>query len=88
LGFVLGSAASVTFSLAGVTIVYLVLQAEYPRISSEFPAVLVGLAMFGALTAVAAASFYGELKRCWWRAPVFLLLALGLAGIGWYYWPE
>src|SRR5690606_33671954 len=88
LGFVLGSAASITFSLGGVTVVYLILQGKYPRLAAEFPTVLVGFGMFAALTVIAGASFYGQLKQRPWRAPATALLALGLAAIGWYYWPE
>lgn len=88
LGFVLGSAASITFSLGGVTIVYLILQGKYPRLASEFPTVLTGLGMFAALTVLAGASFYGHLKQSAWRAPAIALLAVALGVIGWYYWPE
>ena len=88
LGFVLGSAASITFSLGGVTIVYLILQGKYPRLASEFPTVLAGLGMFAALTVLAGASFYGQLKQRAWRVPALALLAVGLTGIGWYNWPQ
>lgn len=87
LGFVLGTTASITFSLFGVTVVYLVLRSDYPRVDAEFPAVLSNLAMFAALTAVAAASFYGHSKRKAWRGWASGLLVAGIALVGWHYWP-
>ncbi len=35
LGFVLGTAASILFSLAGVAVIFLVLGSEYPRFRTE-----------------------------------------------------
>ncbi|HEY8521688.1 MAG TPA: hypothetical protein VIN61_16580 [Gammaproteobacteria bacterium] len=87
LGFVLGSAASITFSLFGVAVVYLVLRGDHPRLDAEFPAVLSNLAIFAALTAVAAASFYGHAKRKAWRGWASGVLVAGIAWVGWHYWP-
>lgn len=87
LGFVLGSTASITFGLLGVVIVVLVLGREQPRLAEEFPFLLASLAAFAGLTALAAVSFYGELKaRGWGRVATGVLLA-ALAVTGWAYWP-
>ena len=67
LGFALGSAASITFALLGVTVVYWILGPDYPRLRTEFPTLLSSLALFGVLTAAAAASFYGQLRGKAWR---------------------
>lgn len=87
LGFVLGTATSILFSLVGVSIIFLVLGPRYPRLESELGSLHVGLGFFAALTLFAAMSFYGVLKERRWRAvavaPTFLLLVV----IGWYYWP-
>lgn len=87
LGFALGSAASITFALFGVVIVYAVLGSEYPRLESEFPTLVSSLGLFGALTAVAAASFYGQLRGKPWRHLAIAGLVAGLAGVAWVYWP-
>ena len=88
LGFVLGSAVSVLFSLVGVAIIYLVLGPKYPRIEAEADSLLVGLGYFSVLTVFAALSFYGALKERPWRAAAFVPLAVTLVLIGWHYWPE
>jgi hypothetical protein len=85
---VLGSAAAISFALAGVAVVFTVLRSEYPRLDSELPALLGSLAMFGALTALAGASFYGQIQRASWRWPAHAALLLGLAFAAWFYWPR
>lgn len=77
LGFILGSAAAITFALGGTTIVFLVLRAEHPRLAGEMAELLRSVSLFAALTAVAAASFYGEIKAVAWRVHALT----GLAGV-------
>ena len=88
LGFVFGSAAAISFALAGVAIVFAVLRSDYPRLDGEMPALLGSLGIFGALTAVAGAAFYGQLRRAIWRWPAHAVLLLGLAFAAWFYWPR
>jgi hypothetical protein len=88
LGFVLGSAAAISFALAGVAIVFTVLRSEYPRLDGELPALVGSLAIFGALTLVAGAAFYGQLRQAAWRWPVHAALLVGLAFAAWFYWPR
>jgi len=88
LGFVLGSAAAISFALAGVAIVFTVLRSEYPRLDSELPALLGSLGIFAALTAIAGGAFYGQIRRAVWRWPFHAALALGLAFAAWFYWPR
>ena len=88
LGFVLGSAAAISFSLGGVAVVFTVLRSEFPRVGSELPLLYGSLGIFGALTAVAGASFYGQLHRAAWRWPVHVTLLLGLVFATWFYWPR
>lgn len=75
LGFVLGSAAAITFALGGTAIVFLVLREAHPRLDGELGELLINVGLFLLLTAAAAFSFLGELKGlpCRRRA----LLALG-----------
>ena len=88
LGFVFGSAAAISFALGGVAVVFTVLRSEYPRLDTELPALLGSLAMFGAVTAVAGAAFYGQIRRAAWRWVAHAVLLLGLAFAAWLYWPR
>jgi hypothetical protein len=77
LGFVLGSAAAITFALAGTTIVFLALRSDYPRLDDELRPLLISVGLFSLLTGAAGASFYGLLKeRRWRRAALAALAAL------------
>ncbi len=88
LGFVLGSAGAITFGLLGVAVVFTWLLPEYPRLENELPTLWRSLGMFAGLTAVAALSFYGQLRMRVWRwAPIGVLL-LGIAVVGWILWPR
>jgi uncharacterized membrane protein len=80
LGFVLGSAAAITFSLLGTMIVFVALRAEYPRLESELRPLLISAALFSLLTVAAGSSFYGELRaRRWRRGALVALLAMLVA---------
>jgi hypothetical protein len=72
MGFVLGSAAAITFALAGTAIVFTVLDAELVPL-------VINLALFACLTATAGACFYAEVKERPWRRAALLALALSLA---------
>jgi hypothetical protein len=88
LGFVLGSCAAISFALLGVAVVFGVLQSEYPRLGAETPELLVNLAMFSVLTAVAGASFYGQIHNAAWRRAAVVALLLGIALVAWFHWPR
>jgi uncharacterized membrane protein YfcA len=87
LGFVLGSAAAITFGLGGVSLVFVLLRTDHPRLASELPSLLTSLFAFAVLTAVAAASFYGQLHRRRWRYAAIALLLLGLGAVAWVHRP-
>ena len=84
---VLGSSFAITFSLAAVVLVVLLLGSDHPRLASEFEPLLKSLGLFVGMTAVSAASFYTLAKelaaRYWLQAAMWL----SLFGIGYYYWP-
>ena len=84
---ILGSSFAITFSLAAVIIIVLVLGDEYPRLQREFGPLLESLLVFLAMTAIAAASFYALIRehvaRYWMQAALWL----GLFGVGYYFWP-
>ena len=67
LGFVLGSAAAISFALGGTVIVFALLRSEYPRLDAEIAPLLTSTGLFVSLSVAAAASFYGELKQRTWR---------------------
>jgi hypothetical protein len=67
LGFILGSAAAISFALAGTAIVFAMLRPEYPRLDGELGPLMVSVSLFVLLTAAAAGSFYGELRMRPWR---------------------
>ena len=89
LGFVLGSAAAITFALAGTTIVFLALRSEYPRLDDELHPLLLSVGLFSLLTGAAGTSFYGELKeRRWRRAALVALFVVRVAVAAYYAWPR
>ncbi len=83
----LGSSVAITFSLSAVTIVFLVLRDEYPRLQHEFGALLSSLGIFFVMTTLAALSFYTLVKnhplRIWAQCGMWA----GVLGVGLYYWP-
>ena len=85
LGFVLGSAAAITFALAGTMIVFVTLGSEYPRLESELASLLTSAALFSLLTAAAAGSFYAELKVRRWRRYAQGALLVMLTVVALYY---
>ncbi len=88
LGFVLGSAAAITFALAGTMVVFFALRSEYPRLDGELRPLLISLALFSLLTAAAGSSFYGELReRRWRRFTLAALLAMLAAVVAYHAWP-
>lgn len=54
----LGSCVAITISLAAVLVVFLVLGDDYPRLQSEFDALVSSVLIFLVMTAISAASFY------------------------------
>ena len=85
LGFVLGSAAAITFALAGTAIVFLALRDDYPRLDGELVPLFRSVSLFVLLTATAAGSFYGELKARRWRGIGHAALAGMLAAVAAYH---
>ena len=83
----LGSCFAITFSLAAVTIVFLVLRDEYPRLQHEFGALLSSLGIFVVMTAISALSFYALIRNQPWRLWAQAAMWAGIAATGAYYWP-
>jgi hypothetical protein len=85
LGFVLGSAAAIAFSLLGTVVVFLVLESKYPELAAELPALVTSTALFGVLTLSAAISFYSQIKARAWRHAAIVVLVLVLITVAGYH---
>lgn len=77
----MGSAAAITFALAGTVVVFAVLRSEHPRLDAEIAPLLGNAGLFMLLTLAAAASFYGEIKQRSWRYAALIALMTLLAVI-------
>jgi len=87
LGIVLGSVFSVAFGLAIVWLIFDLRQVEDSRFALELPELARAAVLFSLVTVVSALAFVGSLRATPWRRWPTLGLILGLAGIGFYYWP-
>jgi hypothetical protein len=87
IGIVLGSAASITFGLAAVLVVFIVLAGEHPDLSREMPQLATSLIAFAVLTTASAGSFLGQLKARPWRGWAHLATAACLSVVVWLHWP-
>jgi len=80
-GIVLGSAAATTFGLAATLIVFAILANEHPQFRAELPQLAAYLAVFIALTALAALGFVGLARQRPWRGWAQAAMWLALAGL-------
>jgi hypothetical protein len=88
LGIVMGSTVSIAVGLAMTLVVFLALPEYSARVGQEFMPLLRALAGAAALAAVAAASFYGELRDQRWRYMAHGALALALVVVALVAWPR
>jgi hypothetical protein len=88
IGIVLGSAASITFGLSAVLIVFCILRGEHPELSREMPQLAASLLAFAALTAASAGSFLGQAKLLAWRGWAHAATVAGLCVVVFMYWPR
>jgi hypothetical protein len=88
IGIVLGSAASITFGLGAVLIVFGVLAGEHPDLTRELPRLVGSFIAFGCLTAASAGSFLGQAKARPWRAWAHLGTLACLGTVVLLYWPR
>jgi hypothetical protein len=88
IGIILGSAASITFGLGAVLIVFCVLAGEHPDLTRELPQLVSSLIAFAILTAASAGSFLGQVKARPWRGWAHLATAACLGAVVWLYWPR
>jgi hypothetical protein len=88
IGIVLGSAASITFGLGAVLVVFWVLMGEHPDLSRELPRLARSLLAFGVLTAASAGSFLGQARLRSWRIWAHLATGISLCIVVLLYWPR
>jgi hypothetical protein len=90
IGIILGSAASTTFGLGTVLIVFGVLSfgGKHPDLAREVPRLLLSLVTFGILTAASASSFLGQVRARSWRGWAHLATVLSLSIVVLLYWPR
>jgi hypothetical protein len=88
IGIVMGSAASISFGLASVLIVFCILAGKHPDLSRELPQLLLSLLAFAALTAASAGSFVGQAKGRSWRVYAHMATVTVLAAVVLLYWPR
>jgi Ca2+/Na+ antiporter len=88
IGIVLGSAASITFGLGAVLIVFCVLTGEHPDLTREMPQLLGSLTAFAILTTASAGSFLGQAQSRPWRGWAHLATAICLCAVVLLYWPR
>jgi hypothetical protein len=88
LGILMGSAAATTFGLLGTWIVILFLpRRDVDLFAAEHTTLLGTVAIFTALAAASAFSFYGDLRTRPWRLGAHAISAVVLAATIWVYWP-
>jgi hypothetical protein len=88
IGIVLGTAASITFGLGTVLIVFLILGREHPELPRELPRLAVSMAAFALLTAASASSFLGQARLKAWRGWAHLATGVCLGTVVLLYWPR
>ncbi len=88
IGIVLGSAASITFGLGTVLVVFGFLMGEHPELSREMPRLAGSLAAFAVLTAASAGSFLGQAALRPWRGWAHVATGICLGLVVLMYWPR
>ncbi len=88
IGIVLGTAASITFGLGTVLIVFLILGREHPELPPELPRLAASMTAFALLTAASASSFIGQMRLKAWRGWAHVATGICLGTVVLLYWPR
>jgi hypothetical protein len=88
IGILLGSAASITFGLGAVLVVFCILESEHPELSRELPQLLTSLLAFTILTAASGWSFLGQVRARAWRGWAHVATVACLLAVFLLYWPR
>ncbi|HUQ12098.1 MAG TPA: hypothetical protein VM146_17430 [Steroidobacteraceae bacterium] len=84
----MGSAVSIALGLLMTGTVFLLLHDSDSRLADESRPLMATCMLSVLLAAVAAASFYGELRQLRWRLAAHAVLVAGLGLAIWTYWPK
>lgn len=87
-GIIMGSAVAVSIGLAMVIVVFVSLSGDHPDLAREYGQLLRSFGLFFGLALVAGYAFVGTLKSRPWLWLAQAGTWLGIALIGWYYWPK
>jgi len=88
IGFLMGTSAAITVGLTMVWVVYLILGPEYGQLQAERKPLLQAIGLFAPLTALAVASFVGQLRRTSGRRWPLVGVVVWLSLVAWVYWPR
>jgi hypothetical protein len=88
IGIIMGSAASISFGLGSVLIVFCILAGKHPDLMRELPQLMLSLLAFGVLTAASAGSFVGQAKGRSWRGWAHMATVAAFALVVLMYWPR
>lgn len=88
IGIVMGSAASITFGLVAVLIVFGILAGGHPELWRELPQLALSLLAFAILTGASAGSFLGQAKGRTWRGWAHAVTLASLAAVVLLFWPR
>ena len=84
----MGSTVSLSVGLIGTWIVILFLPRQAARFAPEHAPLLQAIAIFTALAAASAFSFYGDLRSRRWRLAAHGAMLALLTATVWVYWPN
>jgi len=84
----MGSTVSIAVALLLTGLVFLLIPESNERLADEHGPLGLACLLSVLLAAIAATSFYGELRRRTWRFAAHAGLALMLAVALWSYWPK
>jgi len=88
LGIVMGSTVSISVALLLTGVVFLLLPEYGARLADESRPLTLACFLSVVLAAIAASSFYGELRLRSWRYTAHGALLAMLAVALWAYWPK
>jgi hypothetical protein len=88
LGIVMGSTVSIAVALLLTGVVFLLMPEYSARLAEESRPLMAACLLSVLLAALAATSFYGELRTRSWRLLAHGALAMMVAVALWTYWPK
>ncbi len=87
-GIIMGSSVALLAGLIMTLLVFLLLPEFHDRLAGEFRPLLKAIAWAVLLSATSVAAFWSEIKRQSWRPYAIAAMALSVALVTAYYWPD